>query len=184
MRQSSTKRSLLARAGVTTRSLARDKRGATMVEFAIVAVPFFALIFGIIEVSLTALGNYLLENATEDAARLIRTGQTDGANETALREKICTSAMLLGNCTSKLRLTARTFATFGEVSPDNPLDTEGELRGTMPFTPGGPRSIMLVTAYYEWPLFNPITGFSIGNMPNGNRLLQASFVFRNEPFPN
>ena len=46
-----------------------------MVEFAVIAIPFFTLIIGIIEVGLIFWAGYELENATAAAARLVRTGQ-------------------------------------------------------------------------------------------------------------
>ncbi len=49
--------------------------GAAAAEFAIVATPFFALMFGIIEVSLIYFGNVSLENGMMEAARQVRTGQ-------------------------------------------------------------------------------------------------------------
>lgn len=180
------RRSLLARAGLTTRSrrFRGDERGATMLEFAIIAVPFFGLMFGIIEVAIVAWGTYELENATQDAARLIRTGQQSDKDK--IKEEICERTLLLGNCAEKLKLSAVSCRGCSMVLPPNPL-SEGKLNESVfeadKFSPGGARDVVLVSAFYEWQLVNFITAYSIGNMGNGNRLLQASAVFRNEPFP-
>lgn len=53
----------------------RNEDGATAVEFAFIAVPFFALIFAIFELSFIFFGTQMLETATADSARLILTGQ-------------------------------------------------------------------------------------------------------------
>jgi len=47
----------------------KDETGAGAAEFALVLLPFLALIFGIIEVSLMMYANQTLQYATEAAAR-------------------------------------------------------------------------------------------------------------------
>jgi Flp pilus assembly pilin Flp len=47
----------------------KDERGASAAEFALVLVPFLALIFGIIGLSLLIYANATLQYAAEDAAR-------------------------------------------------------------------------------------------------------------------
>ncbi len=170
------------------RRLLRQERGATMVEFAIIAVPLFVLIFGIIEVAFIFWGTYELENATTDAARLIRTGraQQDGLDTSGMTAKVCERTSLLANCSSKIRLDVRTFASFNGITAASPVDESGKLQGSGSFSyePGGPGEIVLVTVFYEWPLINFATSYSLSNIGSGNRLLQASVVFRNEPFRN
>ena len=60
----------------------RGERGVSMLEFALIALPLFMLIFGILEVGLIFWGTYELDYATWCAARLIRTGQAQTANMT------------------------------------------------------------------------------------------------------
>ena len=50
--------------------------GAVLIEFALLAVPFFALIFAILETSITFLAQQVLDSALQDATRSIRTGQS------------------------------------------------------------------------------------------------------------
>ena len=52
-----------------------DESGFTAVEFAIVAMPFVMLLFGILSVCLYFFTNFTMENAVWQAARAIRTGQ-------------------------------------------------------------------------------------------------------------
>ena len=58
---------------------AKTRRGSAAVEFAMVALPFLALIFGILELSMIYLVSTTLENATADTARKIRTGELQTA---------------------------------------------------------------------------------------------------------
>ena len=49
-----------------------------MLEFALVAPVFFVLLMGTIEIGVMFFGDFVLQNATNDAARLVRTGQVTG----------------------------------------------------------------------------------------------------------
>lgn len=164
----------------------RGERGATMIEFALIMIPFFVILFGIFEVGFVFWGTYELENATEDAARQIRTGQIKGnLGAAAFKTQVCNRVVILSRCNEDLRLDVRSFNNFAEIqnSPAQPLDNTGKLKDDFSFLPGGPRSIVLVSTFYRWPLINAISSFSLSNMAGGARLLQASAAFRNEPFP-
>ncbi len=165
--------------------LRKDRRGAVMIEFALLALPFFILVFGIFEVGLVIWGGLELDNATSDAARLVRTGQAQSGNydENRLKQEICARVSLLFDCSTKLRLDVRTFASFGAMTAPQPLNAQGNFQQNFSFKMGSPQEIVLMSTYYEWPLLNIISSMSLGNMASGNRLLQASAAFENEPFP-
>jgi Flp pilus assembly protein TadG len=163
------------------------ERGVTLIEFAIISVPFFLLIFGIMEVGFIFWGTYELENATEDAARQIRTGQVQAANmdENGFKALVCANVALLAQCNSKLQLDVRSFDSFSAIQSNQPepLDGDGELQSNFTWDPGGPRSIMLVSTFYQWPMITALTSVSLSNMADGDRLLRASSAFRNESWP-
>ncbi|MEJ8631254.1 pilus assembly protein [Sphingomonas sp. I4] len=64
----------------TTRSILSDRRGATIVEFALVATPFIALILAILQTSLAYFAQEALESAVEISARSVVTGQAQFAD--------------------------------------------------------------------------------------------------------
>jgi Flp pilus assembly protein TadG len=163
----------------------RDESGATIVEFAIVAVPFFLLIFAILEIGLVLWATFELENATEEAGRLIRTGQVfdQSISESELRTRVCDRTTILFDCEAKLRLDVRSGQNFAGLSPPTALDGDDNLADNFTYTPGGSNNVVLITTFYEWPLINLISEAGFGNMGSGNRLLRASSVFRSEPFP-
>jgi hypothetical protein len=66
----------------TLRKFFRKRTAAALVEFAVIAIPFFTLIMGIIEAGLIFWAGYELENATAAAARLVRTGQAQTSGYT------------------------------------------------------------------------------------------------------
>jgi len=165
------------------RRFLRDRRGVSMVEFAIIAAPLFLFIFGVIEIALIFGATYALENATNDAARLVRTGQAqNGAMDAnALKAAICNEVFLISNCSSGLQLDVRSFPNFAAATAPPATDSNGNLVTNFQYAPGDGGDIVLVTAYYEWPLIGLLSS-SLGNLSDGNRLLQATALFRNEPF--
>jgi len=163
----------------------RDKRGVSILEFAIVALPLLTLLFGILEVGFVFWGTYELDNATLSASRLIRTGQAQMNNfsQTYIIGQICNNVALLTNCNSKLRLNVQNFPDFAAVKPPTAVDAKGNLLTSFPYNPGAPSQVVLVTSFYEWPLISFATLAVLSNLADGNRLLQSSAVFKNEPFP-
>ncbi len=162
----------------------RDRKGASFVEFAIIAIPLFLLFFGIIELGLVFWATYELENATADAARLVKTGQAQGMDVSALKNQICSEVVILSNCTSKVQLSIQAFGGFGAMQAPNPLDQNGNLITTLNGDPSqiGPSQDVLMISYYEWPLVSPLMSAALGNLGDGNFLIQSAAVFRSEPF--
>jgi len=163
----------------------RSRNAVTAIEFAVIAIPFFMLVIGIIEVGLVFWAGYELENATAAAARLVRTGkaQTLAYTVSQLRSQLCQSVVILTNCNSKLQISVQTFATFAGITAPSPVNQNGALQTSFPYAPGGPGSIVLFTTFYPWPLAIPLTSSLLANLAGGNYLLQSTFAFRNEPYP-
>jgi Flp pilus assembly protein TadG len=158
------------------RRLWRDEAGVSLIEFALIAVPFFILLYGTFELGFVYWANQELENAAGYGARLIRTGQVqaDGLNQAQLTTAICSRTAVLVGCASKLRLDVRSAKTLAEITAPAPLNGSGGLKdpGEFSYSPGGPNDVVLVTTFYKWPpLLRP-----------SDYLLRAASVVRNEPF--
>lgn len=167
--------------------LRRDESGATAVEFAIIATPFIALIAAIIETSLTFLAGQMLDTATNDAARLIRTGQAQAQSldSTKFKNEICKRLYGLVDCAG-ISIDARVLTSFSGFSSGNPspFDGSGNFDASkLSFNPGGANDIVVVRAYYQFPIVVNKLIPSLANLPNGKRLLTGVAAFRNEPFP-
>jgi Flp pilus assembly protein TadG len=158
------------------RGLWRDQEGVSLVEFALIALPFFILLYGSFELGFVYWANQELENAAGYGARLVRTGQVQagGLNQAQLTTEICSKTAVLVGCASKLRLDVRSAATLGEITAPVPLNGGGALKalGEFTFAPGAANDVVLVTAFYQWPrLLSP-----------SDHILRAASVGRNEPF--
>jgi Flp pilus assembly protein TadG len=166
------------------RAMARDKRASVMVEFAFIAIPFFMLLFGVLEAGLVFFGSSMLEKATEDAARLVRTGQAQAQNMSATQfhDYICTQVSPLLSC-SGLQVDVESFGQFSSVSITNPIDANGNLNsGLNNYNLGASGSIVLVRTFYSWDIITPLLRPFFANLSNGQRLMTAASTFRNEPF--
>src|SRR3546814_1488334 len=62
-----------------------------LIEFALVGPPFLLLLAGILEISVMFFASSVIEGATKEAARQIRTGQIQGAADpmTTFRNELC-----------------------------------------------------------------------------------------------
>jgi Flp pilus assembly protein TadG len=165
----------------------RSRSGSAMIEFAMLAMPFFMLLFGIIEVGLIFYGSCILEKATQDAARLIRTGQAQsGGSLTAEKFKtddLCKQIAAVLSCNANLQVDVRSYGDFGSVNFTPPLDKDGNLDPNLDqFQTGGAGQVVLVRTFYTWNIVVPLLQPFFSNMSGGRRLLSATAAFRNEPF--
>jgi Flp pilus assembly protein TadG len=170
------------------RRFVRAQRGATAIEFAIIALPFMTLLFGIIELGMVFLVSTTLQNATDNAARQIRTGQfqTSGANtKNDFKTLVCSNmAWLSTPCSGKLTVDVQTFANFTALNAKGQIDAATFDPNSLCWSAGQPGDIVLVRAYYQWDVFTPLLNAALVNMGSGSnkRLIGAATSFRNEPW--
>ncbi|MGC1302413.1 MAG: TadE/TadG family type IV pilus assembly protein [Caulobacteraceae bacterium] len=175
--------------------LRADRRGATALEFALVAAPFIFMIFAIIELALVFMVNVTLDNATAIEGRKFRTGQEciDSASDTTavnnLKQNICNNmSWLEGQCMNNLYVDVRSFASFNGAGSSAPTKTNAA--GQLTFDPtqlqdtsGGASSVNVLTAYYNWTLLTPFLYAGLQSFPGtGQHMLISSDVLSFEPF--
>jgi Flp pilus assembly protein TadG len=162
----------------------RAKQGSAAVEFAIIAIPFFLLLYAVIDTSLVYFATQTLENGVSAAARQIKTGQAQSASMTSaqFRTLICNQISMLLKCDAHLGIDVRRFTSFNNVNLPAAVDGNGNLTGNFQFNMGGAGDIIVVRAFYAWPMLTPEFGQTMSNMSGNSRLLTAAFAFKNEPF--
>ena len=183
------------------RRLRTDKKGSAAVEFAFVAPVFFLLLMGTVEAGIIFFAQSSLQNAVNDAARLVRTGQSAcfsldannlcvGMTAAQFRTQVCDEVVtLLQNCTvdaqgnSDLQFDVTAYpAGFTGVANSSPLDAAQNLPNMTAFNTGDACDVVLVRAYYRWPVFTPMLNFFLANMGGNKHLLATAAAFRNEPY--
>src|SRR5690242_18320560 len=111
------------------RRFARHQRGAAAVEFALIMLPFLALILGIMETALVFFADQTLSTAVTDSARLIMTGQAQTQNRTAetFKNAVCVRIYGLFNCQSGVYVNVQTYSSFGSITYTPPVDSHVNL---------------------------------------------------------
>lgn len=166
------------------RRLDKDDGGATAVEFALLALPFFAVIGAILETGIVLLASQILDSAVHDATRIVRTGeaQEKGYNMPQFRNEVCEKTFGLFDC-KKLRIRVRVIDKFANAKADPPVDKTGKWIFTSSFQPGKGNNVVLVETYYKWPTLLNIMGFNLAHLDGGTTMMMSSSrVFMNEPF--
>ena len=176
----------------------REEDGATAIEFAFVALPFFALLFGIIELAIVFFINASLAHSTSEAGRTIRTGNFQacgGADD--FKAIVCSNMKGLGNCWKNVRIDVVDGSSFKTISMPKPPPPEPRKPGetgnaAVPQTPNGQISsnrdvagtsiVVRSILHYRLALPPKLTRLETPGTP-GVRVLSATTAFRNEPFP-
>lgn len=171
-------------AGVARRFV-RAQDGATAVEFALVAAPFLALMFAIIETALVFFSGQSLEAAVATSSRLIMTGQAQlgGFSQSSFKTSVCNSVVALFDCQNKLYVNVQNFTAFSAASTTPPYTSGGQFdTSKMVYQPGEPGDVVVVSLYYQWPIYISLFSNNLANQSGNNRLLVATAAFRNEPY--
>ncbi len=192
------------------RALVRSRDGAAAIEFALLAIPYFLIVFAIIETFVAFTAEQVISNAVDTLSRQIRTGQitndpnkssytTDQMFRTAFCNQIsvlitCPATELTSATASRLYLDVESYTSFASMptaiprlsstDPYSDINTKG-----FAFAPGGAKTLNMVRAYYRWQvitdLLRPYLSNirpSDGSMPT-TYLIVATAAFQNENYP-
>jgi Flp pilus assembly protein TadG len=165
-----------------------SRRGSAAVEFALVAPLFFALLFAVVEVAMVFFANQILETGTQDTARSILTHQLQDGTPAAqqaqkVHDDLCSQVEILLSC-SGVMLDVRSYPTNTPFTVPPLFDAGGNaITANFTFQLPDPNSsnIVVVRAFYKWPLLLTNLGFSLANIGTDQRLLTSTTAFRVEP---
>lgn len=165
----------------------RDEGGATAVEFAMVGIPFFFMLFMMMELALVLVINMSLDDAVRSATRRIRTGelqQSGGSSLAAFREDVCARMVFMSeHCRTHLTIDVRHYPTWAGANPPSPMKEDGTFdEAGMTFDPGEAEEIVLARAYYRWPLITPFLSRALARTGGNQAVITATTTFRNEPY--
>jgi Flp pilus assembly protein TadG len=169
----------------TIRRFTRREDGVAAVEFGIVALPFLALMFAIMETALVFFASQTLETAVADSARLIMTGQAQSQNftEAQFKTQVCSRIAGLFDCAGGLKIDVKTYDSFALISTAKPIDANGNLQTNFSYTPGTASQIVVVRLMYQWPIYVSLLGLNnLADMSGNKKLIMATAAFRNEPY--
>lgn len=170
----------------------RSESGASAVEFALVAGPFFYVLGCICETGLILFTEYVIQNSVQEAGRLVRTGQAASSAGTPImtadqfKAAICDRVGAIIDCDGKVSVyvnNATSFASLSTTVPD-PLTIGKKADGTpytVVYSPGKTLEAATVIATYDWYFALPFLNF-LGNFDSDKaRRIYGLAIFRNEP---
>lgn len=189
------------------RAVARSRDGAAAIEFALLAIPYFVVIFAILETFIAFAAEELVSNAVDTMSRRMRTGQitynlgrTTDMSQTQFRQAFCSEISILLKCStseaatpSKLYVDVQTFSSFSAIPTTIPRvssDRYADINtAAFKYTPGGAGTINMLRAYYRWEIITDLVRPYIttirpsdGSMPT-QYLIIATSAFQNEQYP-
>lgn len=168
------------------RRLMRAREGSTAVEFALIALPFFMLLFAILEIGLILLLDAVVETAVADTGRLVRTGQTQTQNidKAMMKARLCDEMSVFANdCASRAYLDVRVVNDFSTpLDQEDPMFSGAFDKSKVDVKPGGPGDMVMVRVWYEHPVVTPFLKQALTKGQDGNVMLTTTMAFRNEPF--
>ncbi len=164
----------------------KNKRGSVAIEFSMLALPFTALVFAIIESGLSFTAYQVMANSVEDLARDLRTGVLKKADATpaVVRARICDDMKILVTASCpELYIDLKSYATYGAVPTTIPYASGDLNTAGFAIAPGDPNTINQLRVFYKWPIYTNYIALKLAELPGGKTLLFSTLTWRNEFFP-
>jgi Flp pilus assembly protein TadG len=161
------------------------QQGATVVEFALIAPVFIAMLMAIFETTLFLFAQANLQNAAMQAGRLFMTGQGQNSNMTQsqFQSTVCPMIQTLFNC-NNLIVVVQTYSSFAAANTSAPqlYNAQGQANTSFAYSPGAPGDVMVVQLVYPWSVVGGPLGFTLANLPNNAAEIMGVTAFRVEPY--
>ncbi len=158
----------------------RERRGVAMLEFVFAGPVLLVFTGAILEFGYLLFTQAILDNATADAVRIIRTGQLQIANGTAstFLAQVCNGAGGVINC-GLLQTNIQSGTSFAALTGTVSVNEAGNLT-PQGFSPGAAGQDVVVQVGYSRTFLFPWVGRLLS--ANGTGLLVSTAVFQNEQY--
>jgi Flp pilus assembly protein TadG len=162
----------------------KTREGAAAVEFAMVALPFFVLLYSLLELGLVFMIDAVAENAVVDATRLIRTGQAQqqGFDAAKFKTAFCNNmSVFQSDCAARTTIDVRVVAHF--AADDEGADADGDgVPDEDNYDGGDAQDLILVRIWYRQPMIAPSLTQAVTSGGAGEVVISSTTAFRNEPW--
>ena len=168
----------------------RDDKGALAIEFGLVSIPFFFIVFMLFGFAMYFFVMNSLDRGMDQAARQLRTGQAQKQDKTVneFKNLVCNAAGGWIKC-PMVQVFVQKFATWDVVAPMACLNASGSMvtnsasgSDKIALYSGTASEIVIVTTCYKWEFAQKVPFFTFGNMSDGSMMVQTSTAFRTEPY--
>jgi Flp pilus assembly protein TadG len=167
--------------------LRSSQRGATAVEFALIAPIFLATLIAIFEVAIFLFAQQYLQTAAAEAGRQFMTGQAQASGQSEqqfIQNVICPKIQTLFTCSSVM-VNVQSYSSFTGANSAEPVLTfnaQGQVTNNWSYNPGNPGDVMVVQLIYQWPIVSGPFGYVLSNLGNGKTEIMGVAAFRVEPY--
>jgi Flp pilus assembly protein TadG len=174
----------LTDAALLARGAAADVGAATAVEFALVAPLVIALILGAMEIAVIYLAQAELENAAEQAARLVLTNQAP--TQANFQTAVCGYLPALFTCSGVMvdleaqSVSAESSDALIMTPPTLTYNSSGQATNSWNYNPGSPGKLEILRVMYQWPVVSGPLGLVFSDLANGTLFMSSTQVFQNE----
>ncbi len=166
-----------------------DRKGATAVEFGLLATPFFFMLMMIVEMSMVFWTRQVLQEATNQAARTILTGESRtlysgsvAAQTAAFRDAVCARMNMATDCPTRLFIDVQPSSAFPANA--NSMVTSGTIDvSRYQMRPVAPSEIVVVRTAYKVPVITSGFFSAMSRLTTNENVLESVVAFRAEPFP-
>lgn len=150
--------------------MAGSKSGNVMVEFAMIAAPFFLLLGGIVEMAFLMLASNALQSAVQVAGQEIENGVVS-ADSMTFRGAVCERLPAIMSCEGELVIDVESVSDWGSFQSDQSV--------TEAFPLDAATNDLFVRVSYAWPTIFPsaVLGMDISD-DSGSFLLAATAIIR------
>lgn len=165
------------------RSLTKDRNGSAAIEFAILALPFFVVIFAIAEIAVMYFVDSGLDAALHKTVRQVRVGVAKSGSWDAQKFKdvLCGELSFSFDCATKLKVRATVITDMSSIVKASPI-SGGSLAVTEDFNLGDSGSYVLVQAFLPWDPTFELYSISSTQLSDGSYVLGSAELIKNEPF--
>lgn len=166
-----------------TSKFSRDRKGSAAIEFAILALPFFVVIFAIAEIAVMFFVDSGLDAALHKAVRQVRVGvaKTGSWDATKFKEVVCGELSYSFSCSTKLKVRATIVTNMASIDKGTSI-SGGTLNVTEDFNLGDSGSYVLVQAFLPWSPVFKLYSVSSAQLADGSYVLGSAELIKNEPF--
>jgi len=162
---------------------ARASDGSVAVEFGMIVMPFCLMIYAILELGIVFITDSILENATIETGRLVRTGQASAQamDAAGFKTALCSRMSIFSaDCATRATIDVRVIPQFA-INPPDPMAGGAFSEASLTYNNGNPGSLMLVRVWYRQPLLTTFLAQGLSRLNDGTVRLTATTAFRNEP---
>ncbi|EJN05288.1 TadE/TadG family type IV pilus assembly protein [Phyllobacterium sp. YR531] len=160
-----------------------NRSGTVAIEFGMIALPFFFMIFSIMEVGVGFTAQQAMVNSTDKIARQVLTGElrTADLSMANLKAKICAGLLMPEKDCPNLVVDLRSYTNFAAIPKTLPIKANGDVNSAgFVSTPGGAGTINHLRVFYRYPV---VTDFLSRRIEGTKRILIfSSATWRNESY--